>query len=138
MSCTVDATEVATMKTSAFIQQAEREAKLVDALLLARYTLVIHDHKRINSEGETWEFDFGAELEEIDAALQMAGIDTTEALRVPIRRRHDDVAATRNEYASSAHRARAGDARDRATGEGRLDLRNQVRRLPNADPHRSW
>jgi hypothetical protein len=78
------------MKSAAFIQQAEREAKLVDALLLARYSLVVHDHKWINSEGETWELDFGAELEEIDAALQMAGIDTTEALRPPIRGRDDD------------------------------------------------
>jgi hypothetical protein len=82
--------EVATMKTAAFIQQAEREAKLVDALLLARYTLVIHNHKWINSEGESWELDFGAELEQIDAALQMAGIDTKEVLRAPIRRRDDD------------------------------------------------
>jgi hypothetical protein len=90
ISCTVYAGEVDTMKSAAFIRQAEREARLIDALLLARYTLVVHDHKWINSEGETWELDFGAELKEIDAALQMAGIDTTEALRPPIRRRDDD------------------------------------------------
>jgi len=31
------------MKTTAFLEQAKREAQLVDALLVARYALVIHD-----------------------------------------------------------------------------------------------
>jgi hypothetical protein len=31
------------MKVKAFIDQATREAKLIDALLLARYMLVIHN-----------------------------------------------------------------------------------------------
>jgi hypothetical protein len=78
------------MKAKAFINQAKREAKLIDALLLARYMLVIHDHKMISAEGETWELDFSSELEEIDAALQMAGIDTTQPTHAPIRWRKED------------------------------------------------
>ncbi|TCG05321.1 hypothetical protein BZM27_34585 [Paraburkholderia steynii] len=77
------------MKTSAFIQQAERQAKLVDALLLARYTLVIHDGNIIRCEGEEWILDFRPELDVIDAALEMAGIDTTQPLIAPVRRRDD-------------------------------------------------
>ncbi|BCG05535.1 hypothetical protein PPGU19_101030 (plasmid) [Paraburkholderia sp. PGU19] len=77
------------MKSAAFIQQARREAQLVSALLLARYILVIHDRKLITAEGETSELDFGAELEEIDAALQAAGIDTTQPLHAPVRRRNE-------------------------------------------------
>jgi hypothetical protein len=78
------------MKAKAFIDQAKREAKLIDALLLARYMLVIHDHKLCTSEGETWELDFAPELKEIDDALQMAGIDTTQPLHAPIRWRDED------------------------------------------------
>jgi hypothetical protein len=41
------------MKPKALIDQAKREAKLIDALLLARYLMVIHNHKMISAEGET-------------------------------------------------------------------------------------
>ncbi|WP_250519229.1 hypothetical protein [Caballeronia sp. ATUFL_M1_KS5A] len=37
------ATGGAAMKATAFLEQAKREAQLVDALLVARYALVIHD-----------------------------------------------------------------------------------------------
>jgi hypothetical protein len=50
----------------------------------------IHDHKLCTSEGETWELDFSPELKEIDEALQMAGIDTTQPLHAPIRWRDRD------------------------------------------------
>ncbi|MPW17856.1 hypothetical protein GCT13_13135 [Paraburkholderia sp. CNPSo 3157] len=78
------------MKPKAFIEQAERESKLIDALLLARYMLVIHDGKLCSAEGETWELDFSPELKRIDEALQMAGIDTTQPLHCPIRWRDED------------------------------------------------
>jgi hypothetical protein len=80
----------AAMKAKAFIDQAKREAKLIDALLLARYMLVIHDGKMCSAEGETSELDFSAELAEINAALQIAGIDTTQPLHPPIRWRDED------------------------------------------------
>lgn len=41
------------MEANVFIDQAKREATLIDALLLARYMLMIHDHKMISAEGET-------------------------------------------------------------------------------------
>jgi hypothetical protein len=78
------------MKAKAFIDQAKREAKLIDALLPARYMLVIHDGKMCSAEGETWELDFRPELDEIDVALQMAGIDTTQPMHAPVRRRDED------------------------------------------------
>lgn len=58
---------------------------VVRALLLARYTLVIHDGMIVTSEGESWKLDFTAQLAEIDAALQTAGVDTTKAMIAPVR-----------------------------------------------------
>ncbi|MBB5414135.1 hypothetical protein [Paraburkholderia atlantica] len=58
---------------------------LVRALLLARYTLVIHSGMRAVSEGETWKLDFSKQIAEIDAALQGAGIDTTKPMLAPVR-----------------------------------------------------
>lgn len=78
------------MKAKTFIEQAEREAKLVDALLLARYTLTIHSGKRCTAERETWQMDFRAELIRIDSALQMAGIDTTQPFHLPFRYDEDE------------------------------------------------
>jgi hypothetical protein len=58
---------------------------LVRTLLLARYTLVIHNGMKVTSEGESWRLDFTGELAEIDAALQSAGIDTTKPMLAPVR-----------------------------------------------------
>ncbi|MGF6837096.1 hypothetical protein QF001_000963 [Paraburkholderia youngii] len=58
---------------------------LVQALLLARYTLVIHSGMRAVSEGETWKLDFASQIAEIDAALQTAGIDTTKPMFAPVK-----------------------------------------------------
>jgi hypothetical protein len=58
---------------------------LVKALLLARYTLVIHNGMTVTSEGESWRLDFTGELAEIDAALQSVGIDTTKPMLAPVK-----------------------------------------------------
>jgi hypothetical protein len=58
---------------------------LVKALLIARYTLVIHNGMTATSEGESWRLDFTGELAEIDAALQSAGIDTTKEMLAPVK-----------------------------------------------------
>jgi len=82
----------ATMKATAFLKQARREAQLVDALLVARYALVIHDGMTLLGDGKPptrWQACFKAELMRIDAALQMAGIDTQQPLRPPMLDRHD-------------------------------------------------
>ncbi|MBB5508186.1 hypothetical protein [Paraburkholderia atlantica] len=58
---------------------------LVRALLLARYTLVIHNGMKVTSEGESWTLDFASQIAEIDAALQGAGVDTTKPMLAPVR-----------------------------------------------------
>lgn len=78
------------MKPQTYIAQAEREAKLIDALLLARYTLAIHNAKLCTAERETWEMNFQLELSRIDEALQVAGIDTTQPLHPRFRYDEDD------------------------------------------------
>ena len=75
------------MKATAFLEQAKREAQLVDALLVARYALVIHDGMTLlgdDSPPSSWRVSFKTELQRIDAALQMAGIDTQQPLHPPM------------------------------------------------------
>ncbi|MDR5806471.1 hypothetical protein [Caballeronia sp. LZ001] len=75
------------MKATAFSEQAKREAQLIDALLVARYALVIHDGMTLLGDDEPptrWRVSFKVELQRIDAALQMAGIDTYQPLRPPM------------------------------------------------------
>jgi hypothetical protein len=75
------------MKATAFLEQAKREAQLIDALLVARYALVIHDGMTLLGDDEPptrWRASFKAELQRIDAALQMAGIETQQPLRPPM------------------------------------------------------
>jgi hypothetical protein len=61
------------------------QSEVVQALLVARYTLVIHDGMKVTSEGESWTLDFADQLARIDAALQGAGIDTTKPMVAPVR-----------------------------------------------------
>ncbi|MFL9903056.1 hypothetical protein PQR71_33755 [Paraburkholderia fungorum] len=61
------------------------QPEIVKALLLARYTLVIHNGMTATSEGESWKLDFTTELARIDAALQSAGIDTTKPMLAPVK-----------------------------------------------------
>ncbi|SAL55298.1 hypothetical protein AWB73_06032 [Caballeronia turbans] len=75
------------MKATAFLEQAKREAQLIDALLVARYALVIHDGMTLLGDDEPptrWRASFKAELRRIDAALEMTGIDTQRPLRPPM------------------------------------------------------
>jgi len=74
------------MKATKFLEQAKGEAQFVDALLVARYALVIHDGMTLLGDDEPpsrWQMRFTRELQCIDAALQSAGIDTTQALHPP-------------------------------------------------------
>jgi hypothetical protein len=61
------------------------QSEVVQALLVARYTLVIHDGMKVTSEGESWKLDFTEQLARIDAALQSAGVDTTQPMVAPVR-----------------------------------------------------
>ena len=64
------------MDATTFIRQVRGHAKLVDALLLARYTLLIHDGDVIFSGSGPCILDFRRELEVIDAALDVARLGT--------------------------------------------------------------
>jgi len=67
------------MKATAFLEQAQLEAQLVDAPLVERYGIVIHGSMTLLGDDEppsSWRVNFKPELQHIDVALQMAGIDT--------------------------------------------------------------
>ncbi|MFX1715563.1 hypothetical protein [Paraburkholderia sp. A1RO-5L] len=64
------------MKANEWVQEAERESKLVDALYKAPYLISLHNGMTVRCDGEEWALDFGQELKAIDAALITAGIDT--------------------------------------------------------------
>jgi hypothetical protein len=54
------------------------------------YTLVVHDHMKVTSEGETGTLDFAQHVAAIDAALETAGIDTTKPMLAPVKWTDDD------------------------------------------------
>lgn len=64
------------MRADEWVREAERESKLVDALYKTRNLISMHNGMTVRCDGEEWALDFGQELKMIDAALQMAGIDT--------------------------------------------------------------
>jgi hypothetical protein len=77
-----------TSRTEAAMTQRPDDSdqpEIVRALLVARYTLVIHDGMKVTSEGESWKLDFTAQLATIDAALQSAGVDTTKPMIAPVK-----------------------------------------------------
>ncbi|GGD96577.1 hypothetical protein [Caballeronia grimmiae] len=58
----------------------------MEAADVARYALVIHDGMTPLGDDEPpsrWPMRFDCEIQCIDAALEMAGIDTTQALHPP-------------------------------------------------------
>ena len=75
------------MESDAFIRRAERDAKVIDALYVARYMLVTHHSLTVHCEGEHWQMDFKPQIQQIDEALRLLGIDTNEPMVAPVRRR---------------------------------------------------
>ncbi|MCO4879033.1 hypothetical protein [Paraburkholderia caribensis] len=74
------------MKTQTFIDQARRDASILDCLQRARYALAIHNGMTIigdDVERSEWKLDFDAEIREIDAIMEMLGVDFSEPLRPP-------------------------------------------------------
>ncbi|MDR6485355.1 hypothetical protein [Paraburkholderia terricola] len=78
------------MKPDSFVQQAERDAKIVQALHVARYTLVIHDGNMIRCEGEEWQLDFRREIALLGEAMELLGIDTSQPLIAPVQWKDED------------------------------------------------
>lgn len=58
---------------------------LVQALLVALHTLVVHNSMQVTSEGETWTLNFMPEIERIKTALATAGIDANKPMLAPVR-----------------------------------------------------
>ena len=80
------------MKTQTFIDQAKRDASILDCLQRARYALAIHNGMTIigdDVERSEWKLDFDAEIREIDGIMEMLGVDSSEPLRPPIPRDSD-------------------------------------------------
>lgn len=71
------------MSASKFIEATERDAKIIEALHLARYALVIHHSLPFECEGERMKMDFSEELAKIDEVMTMLGVDFTEPLPAP-------------------------------------------------------
>lgn len=79
------------MSATEFIKSAERDAKIIDALHVARYALVINNGLTVRCEGEFFPLDFETEIQQIDTVMQMLGIDTTQPLPAPVQwREHDE------------------------------------------------
>jgi hypothetical protein len=68
------------MEFDAFIKQAERDAKVVDALYLARHMLASYHGLIVHSEREPVKTDFSPQLEQIDTALGLLGIDIADPM----------------------------------------------------------
>jgi len=63
---------------------------LVQALLVALHTLVVHDCMEVTSEGQTWTLDFIPQIRQIEAALNTVGIDATKPMLAPVRWADDE------------------------------------------------
>jgi hypothetical protein len=63
---------------------------IVQALLVALHTLVVHNSMEVTSEGETWTLDFIPQIRQIEAALQTAGIDATKPMLAPVKWSDDE------------------------------------------------
>ncbi|MFM0632225.1 hypothetical protein [Paraburkholderia xenovorans] len=63
------------MEFDAFIRQAERDAKVVDALYIARHMLATYHGLIVHSVREQLKMDFSPQIEQIDTALRPLGID---------------------------------------------------------------
>lgn len=71
------------MKSRTFIDQAERDARIVDALHYARYALVRHHSLPVTMEGEQFPMDFTREIRKLTEAMELLGIDTSKGLIAP-------------------------------------------------------
>ena len=68
------------MKSTSCVEQALREAKIVEALSIARFALGIHDRLLHTREGKQIEMDFRYEIRKIDEALGLLGVDTSQLI----------------------------------------------------------
>lgn len=68
----------------------KRDAKIINALHVARYALVIHDGCKFIIEGTQLKTDFSEEINSVDEVLIMLGLDPTQPLPAPVKNRERD------------------------------------------------
>ncbi len=56
---------------------------MVDALYIARHMLAAYDGLIVESEREQWKTDFRPQIEQIDTALRLLGIDIDDPMMAP-------------------------------------------------------
>ncbi|KAA1004348.1 hypothetical protein FVF58_32590 [Paraburkholderia panacisoli] len=71
------------MKSKTFIEQTERNAKVLDAIHYARYALVRFHSLPVTMEGEQFDMDFSLEIRKLTEAMEVMGIDTSDGLSAP-------------------------------------------------------
>jgi hypothetical protein len=71
------------MEFDAFIRQAELDAKVLDALYIARHMLATYQGLIVHSEREQWVTDFRPQIKQIDTALRLLGIDIDDPMIAP-------------------------------------------------------
>lgn len=70
--------------TDKLVSSLERDAQIIEALHLARYTLVIHEGMKVLCEGQSWTLEFRDEITKLDTVMTMLGVDLTEPLPAPV------------------------------------------------------
>lgn len=74
------------MDSKQFIQCAERDAMVIDALHQALYAMALTSGCTINQGGVSGTLRFEQEIAKLRVALYVLGIDTTQQLPAPYRR----------------------------------------------------
>lgn len=66
------------------LSSIKRDAKIIEALHVAMYTLVVHSGATCTCEGESFPMDFSKEIKKIGDVMTMLGVDITDVLPAPI------------------------------------------------------
>ena len=70
-------------KSKTFVEQAGRDAKIVDAIHYARYAVARFHSLPMTMEGKQFHMDFSREIAKLTVAMELLGIDTSKELLAP-------------------------------------------------------
>jgi hypothetical protein len=68
------------MNRNAFVEQTERDAKIVNAIHCAHYALVRHHSLPVTINGKQYRMDFAFEIEKLTEIMELLGIDASQRL----------------------------------------------------------
>jgi hypothetical protein len=71
------------MTRDSFVEQIERNAKVINAMHYARYALVRHHMLPVTVEGQQFRMDFSLEIEKLTEAMELLGVDISRGLLAP-------------------------------------------------------